>query len=75
MRAEQTAAAVVLTLAWLLLLTFVAIAIVDAVLSSLRVPGIGVRMHRWTRHHPSFAAAMILVLGALVGHFFTRGLG
>jgi hypothetical protein len=75
MRAEQTAAAVVMALAWLLLLTFLAIAVVDAVLAALRVPPVGVRMHRWSRHHPSFTAAMILILGALIGHFFTRDLG
>jgi hypothetical protein len=71
---EVTPSFAVLTLAWLLLLTFLALAVADAILGLLRVPSIGARLHLWTRHYPAFTAALIFILGALIGHFFTHGL-
>ena len=37
-----------------------------------RGESLGLHLARWSRRYPFFAAALILLLGAMIGHFFTR---
>ena len=70
---ESTLELVVLGAAWLFLVMLLLVAAVDVVLGLFQVPSVGRRIQRWARHYPAFAAALIFLYGALMGHFFTQG--
>jgi hypothetical protein len=54
------------------LLTVVLAAGVDLVLESRRT-SLGLILARWSSRYPLFAAGLIFLFGAMLGHFFTQG--
>jgi len=44
----------------------------DAVFEIWNVDGLGYWMMRWSRQYPAWVLFFSLVLGAMVGHFFTK---
>src|SRR5262249_34966998 len=69
---EQALQGAVFAVLWLLLGLFLVVATVDVVLALLGARSVGHRVQRWARHYPLFAASIIFVFGALLGHFFTQ---
>jgi hypothetical protein len=57
-------------LALVVLLAMCALAVLDFVCELTRRRSIGQRFQTWSRRYPVYAFALILVLGALLGHFF-----
>jgi hypothetical protein len=57
-------------LALVVLVAMGALAVLDFVCELTRRRSIGQRFQTWSRRYPMYAFALILVLGALLGHFF-----
>ena len=60
-------------LAWLagvLVLLFFGLGLLDAYFELRGWEPVGDRLQRWTRRYPVYAAGLILVWGALLGHLF-----
>ena len=57
-------------LALVVLLAMGALAVLDFACELTRRRSIGQRFQTWSRRYPMYAFALILVLGALLGHFF-----
>jgi hypothetical protein len=57
-------------LALVALLAMCALAVLDFVCELTRRRSIGQRFQTWSRRYPMYAFALVLVLGALLGHFF-----
>ena len=50
-------------------LLFTVLAIVEILFDRVNSPSIGYRLENWSRRNPWFAAALLLLLGALLAHF------
>jgi H+/Cl- antiporter ClcA len=57
-------------LALVVLLAMCALAVLDFVLEATRRRSLGQRFRTWSRRYPLYAFALILVVGALLSHFF-----
>jgi hypothetical protein len=49
---------------------FCIIAMIDLILTLHRQRPLGQRIASWSRRYPLFTAAMALIFGAMLGHFF-----
>jgi hypothetical protein len=58
------------TLALLVLLAMCGLAVLDFACELTRRRSLGQRFRTWSRRYPLYAFALILVVGALLGHFF-----
>jgi len=57
-------------LALVVLLVLGALAVLDFVCELTRRRSLGQRFQTWSRRYPMYAFALILLAGALLGHFF-----
>jgi hypothetical protein len=57
-------------LALLVLVAACALAVLDFLCEVTRRRSLGQRFRTWSRRYPLYAFALILVVGALLGHFF-----
>jgi len=68
---EARVHAVVVFLGVVVLVPVLVAAVYDLTLEG-RGQSLGLHLARWSRRYPLFAAALILLLGAMLGHFFTQ---
>lgn len=52
--------------------TFYTLAVIDFYFEWHRRRTLGQRLQTWTKSYPLYAAGLILVLGAMVGHFYSH---
>lgn len=57
-------------LALVVLVAMCALAALDFVCEATRRRSVGQRFQTWSRRYPMYAFALIVVIGALLGHFF-----
>lgn len=57
-------------LALVLLLALCALAVLDFLCELTRRRSLGQRFQTWSRRYPVYAFGLIVVIGALLGHFF-----
>lgn len=53
-----------------LLVVMIIIAVLDVFFELRRLPSIAQHLQTWSGEHPLLAAGLVVVLGAMVGHFF-----
>ena len=63
---QQVAARVLLSIPVVVL---IAVALLDIYLESRDWPSISQRLQAWTTAHPALSGGLVMVLGALIGHF------
>ena len=57
-------------LAFLVLIVMCALAALDFVCELTRRRSLGQRFSAWSRRYPAYAFVLVVVIGALLGHFF-----